>query len=58
MGFLVPGSFTFVLTRLVPGYHELSFADRWRKAVKKVQKDTRKGELNYYFGCLGNLETL
>ena len=26
-----------------PGRHELSFADWWRKAVKKIQKDTRKG---------------
>jgi hypothetical protein len=27
----------------VPSRDELSFADWWRKAVKKIQKDTRKG---------------
>ena len=34
---------SFGLQLCVPSRHELSFSDWWRKSVKKIQKDKRKG---------------
>lgn len=44
-GILVQGltAAGIILQRCAPGWHEVSFAEWWRKVVKKVPKEQKKG---------------
>jgi hypothetical protein len=41
----------------IPRQQECSFAEWWRKLLKRVKKEYKRGEFSHYFGILAAAES-